>query len=1011
MDDTLCIGVDVGGTNTDVVILQGNNIAAKAKIATTIDITSGVASCIDSVINNLAQKITQTPHEVKNLLTRVSIGTTHFINAVIQRKNLDKVSVIRLCGPSSKALPPFIDFPSDLKDEINAGCYLLNGGFHFDGRQITALDEEEVVSAVYDIKKCGVKNIVVSGVFASSNPHQETRVKEIILDKYPEASVTLSHEVGHIGILERENASILNESLKSLSKSIVNGFERQLKGIGITCPFYLTQNDGTLIKASDVLQFPVHTFSSGATNSLRGASFLSGVKDAIIVDIGGTSTDVGVLRKGFPKEASTRVKVGGVNTNFRMPDVHCIGLGGGSIITKGAKVDISKQSVERRLEREALVFGGSTLTTTDVAVAAGLVEIGNPLNVSNLDKNLCKDVLRLIKSKLEAAIDQVKLSGECCPVVVVGGGSILIKDGLELEGVSRLIKPAHFEVANAVGAALGQISGTFDRFVDVSTMTVEEAVAMAKESAVQLAQKNGAIEKTVQIIDVVNTSISYVAVPTRRIKVKAVGDLEVRECATVVENLLEENQPRIGTETVEDDGLTSSISSRSSIDQSAHVKDAQSDDEPQNSDSYAQPHIDKETNEWILDERDVDCLCTGAGIMGCGGGGSTYIGRLRLMELLRQGKKLRVIDPISLKGQKGVVLGVAFMGAPGILIEKLIGGKEITTASEAVLKVRSLGICGDGNAISNENRQKFKIKREGSVEVIGDVETLLAGEGDENLPILALLSLEIGGMNSVEAIISASQSGLPVIDCDGMGRALPKLEHLIPVINGCSPIPAAISDEKGEVVAVVSVDSPNDLENFFRLHTIRMGCTAGLALTFSIDDLIDKSPLYTLSRAWHIGNAIMTARKEHKDPVNALIEQQNAAILIIGKVVEVYRETRAGFDYGYSIIDGLAKHSGKKMKIEFQNENLVAVDMVSSVTIASVPDLISIVDSDTGEPVSTEENRYGLRVSVILLPAMPIMCTPQSLKAFGPDTFGYSNLRYNAFATFKHSQPVTKLQN
>ena len=107
-------------------------------------------------------------------------------------------------------------------------------------------------------------------------------------------------------------------------------FRRAIAELGITAPLYLTQNDGTLMSAEFAERYPVLTFASGPTNSMRGAAFLSGLKDAMVVDIGGTTADVGALTHGFPREASVAVDIGGVRTNFRMPDVYSFGLGGGS---------------------------------------------------------------------------------------------------------------------------------------------------------------------------------------------------------------------------------------------------------------------------------------------------------------------------------------------------------------------------------------------------------------------------------------------------------------------------------------------------------------------------------------------------------------------------------------------------------------------------------------------------------------------------------------------------------
>ena len=155
----------------------------------------------------------------------------------------------------------------------------------------------------------------------------------------------------------------MNACLRDLAKLVVDAFRAALDACGVKGRFYLTQNDGTLMDAAYAERFPVLTFASGPTNSIRGAAFLSGVAEAIVVDVGGTTTDVGALHKGFPRQATVAVEVGGVRTNFRMPDVFSFGLGGGSLVVDGpGGVTVGPTSVGYKLTKEALVFGGSTLT-------------------------------------------------------------------------------------------------------------------------------------------------------------------------------------------------------------------------------------------------------------------------------------------------------------------------------------------------------------------------------------------------------------------------------------------------------------------------------------------------------------------------------------------------------------------------------------------------------------------------------------------------------------------------
>ncbi len=296
----------------------------------------------------------------------------------------------------------------------------------------------------------------------------------------------------------------------------------QSENSGISAPLYLTQNDGTLMSAEFAEQYPVLTFASGPTNSMRGAAFLSGLKDAMVVDVGGTTSDVGALTHGFPREASVAVDVGGVRTNFRMPDVYSFGLGGGSLVRQ-APLRIGPQSVGYRLTKEAIVFGGETLTTSDVAVAAGFAEFGDPSRLGDLDKQLVDDTIDLIQTMTEAAVDRMKTSAADVPVIVVGGGSVLISR--PISGASEMVKPPHFEAANAVGAAIAQISGEVDRVYSLDGLTREQALDDAKAEATAKAVEAGADPTTVAIVDVEDVPLAYLPGNATRIRVKAVGDL------------------------------------------------------------------------------------------------------------------------------------------------------------------------------------------------------------------------------------------------------------------------------------------------------------------------------------------------------------------------------------------------------------------------------------------------------------------------------------------------------
>ena len=514
----LRIGVDVGGTNTDAVVMDGRTVIAGIKAATTADVMGGVIAALDGVL--AASKVVPADIDV------VMIGTTHFTNAVVQRRDLAPTAAVRLGLPATASLPPMVDWPEDLRAALGNHVYLAHGGHEFDGRIISALDPDELRGIGADIAAKGIRAVAITSVFSPVNSDMEAEAAAILADTVPGAQITRSSEIGRIGLLERENAAIMNACLSDLSAQVIAAFRGALDRCGITGRFFLTQNDGTLMDAAFAERFPVLTFASGPTNSMRGAAFLSGVGEAIVADIGGTTTDVGALHKGFPRPASVAVEIGGVRTNFRMPDVFSIGLGGGSLVVEEGqgRVAVGPRSVGYRLSEAALCFGGDTLTTTDVVVAAGLAQIGDPARVQGLDPGLVERTRNEIARMLELAVERSRLSPEPLPVIVVGGGSILVGERIGDLGV---VKPEHYAVANAVGAAIAQVSGEVDRVYALAEMGRADALDDAKRQAVAAAVAAGAQADSIEIVDVEDVPLAYLPGNATRIRVKAVGDLHV----------------------------------------------------------------------------------------------------------------------------------------------------------------------------------------------------------------------------------------------------------------------------------------------------------------------------------------------------------------------------------------------------------------------------------------------------------------------------------------------------
>ena len=277
--------------------------------------------------------------------------------------------------------------------------------------------------------------------------------------------------------------------------------------------------------ADEAVRLPILTVGSGPTNSMRGASALAGVSDALVIDVGGTSADVGILVDGFPRESSTAVDIGGVRTNFRMPDLISIGLGGGTIVsTVSGDVVVGPESVGYRVVTDALVRGGKTLTLSDVSVRSGrLRDFGSPSLAADVPQAVITAALKWADEQIQMMTDRMKASRSVLPLIAVGGGSHLVPD--ELPGVSQVIRPAHFAVANAFGAAIAEVSGAVDRVYRYEAQGRDHCLQEARQLATEAAVRAGADPKQVRITVINEVPLAYLPGQTCRVQVKAVGTL------------------------------------------------------------------------------------------------------------------------------------------------------------------------------------------------------------------------------------------------------------------------------------------------------------------------------------------------------------------------------------------------------------------------------------------------------------------------------------------------------
>ena len=512
------IGIDVGGTNTDAILLDYNSqLIYSVKSPTSLDIKSGIEQSL--------QQLLQGANIDKTKITHAMLGTTQCTNAIVERKKLARVGVIRLGYPATASVLPYTAWPSDMIDKLSGNYAIAHGGYEYDGQLLSALNHAEITKLLEEWRD-QVESIAIVGVFSSIKNDQELQVRDWIRAIYGEDfPVSCSSLIGSVGLIERENATILNAALCKVIETTTQGFIQALQAEGIfNVDVYLCQNDGTLMSIDYAKQFPILTIACGPTNSIRGASYLSQIQNTMVLDVGGTTSDIGVLQDGFPRESSVAVEVGDIRTNFRMPDIISVGLGGGSIVrVKENKITVGPDSVGYKISEEALVFGGSTMTTTDIAVRLGLAEVGDRNLVAHIDEAFAKAVQEEISSLLEQAIDKMKTSSEDVSLVLVGGGSIIVPK--KIQGVSTIVKSEFGGVANAIGASIAQISGQYEQIYIYSKEPREESLEDAQNKAVKQAVLAGALAETIELVEVEETPLAYHPENATRLKVKVVGKM------------------------------------------------------------------------------------------------------------------------------------------------------------------------------------------------------------------------------------------------------------------------------------------------------------------------------------------------------------------------------------------------------------------------------------------------------------------------------------------------------
>lgn len=509
----LRLGIDVGGTNTDAVVVdRDGRVLGKAKVPTTADASDGVAHSLAAIVG------TVDPARISHVM----LGTTQAANAVLHRRGLRTVAVIRIGSPATHAVRPLYGWPADLRAAVSLSETIVRGGIEFDGRDIVPFEPDEVRRFLEGLSD-PPDSVAITGVFSPVSARHEIEAAAVAREVLGDIDISLSHEIGSIGLLERENATVLNATLGDVARKAADSLDRALAAHGLSPAIFFAQNDGTLMSLDHALRYPVLTIGSGAANSIRGAGHLMETDDVLVMDVGGTTTDVGALVNGFPRESVYGERIGGVRTNFRMPDLVSLSVGGGTVVIEdGTDLHVGPRSVGFRLGDESLVFGGATPTLTDAAVASGRTALGDRSLTAGHTSLLGRSLV-VADQMFADAVDRIKVASGEQPLVVVGGGSILVPE--RLLGVGSIHRPEHYEVANAIGAAIASVSGQVEQIVEPAPGEREQAIGSLSTSACERAIQAGADPSLVQVVDIEEIPLAYLTTPAVRIRVRAAGPI------------------------------------------------------------------------------------------------------------------------------------------------------------------------------------------------------------------------------------------------------------------------------------------------------------------------------------------------------------------------------------------------------------------------------------------------------------------------------------------------------
>lgn len=464
------IGVDIGGINTVAVLMDRDRVATVASVATTDDMVTSVGS----VLGKLLDATDGRPD-----VSSVAITTPQFADA-ITALDLTPTACVRLGPRDPDQVPPLAGWPDRVRRQIGEHIFLCDGGHEFDGRVIAAVNRRQVLGVAEKIEQSGLTTAAVTSVFSTSRGGDEIEVASLLRERLPNVSICVSHEIGQFGLLERENATIINAALLVVADKIVTDLDAAIRTQGFDAPLYIARNDGTLMDSEYARNFPTATLASEVSHSLRGGALLAGVTNCVVISVGRDETSIGAIVDGYPRRSGEWPLIAGVQTNLRMPLFARLPVGSGTVFD----------------------------TETDET------------RVPTSFDTRCRDYVSTLVSQVA---DGLRITHEAVPAVLVGAGSVILLD--ELPGFELTIRPRYFAAACAVGTAVAGIGGESERFYSRAAESRTTILSQVHSIAVENALLAGAADGTIQVLEIDEVPVTYLPGDFHRIRVGVVGDL------------------------------------------------------------------------------------------------------------------------------------------------------------------------------------------------------------------------------------------------------------------------------------------------------------------------------------------------------------------------------------------------------------------------------------------------------------------------------------------------------